>query len=76
MSLFTRLSSLNLSPMRTLFAIAGAGFLAQMHFSYSPNPKGCSMQWSGVGNHARYLQVVAVRNQDTLAQLPLGLLLF
>ena len=32
------------------------------------------MQCLGVGNHARYLQVVAVGNQLLLAQLPLALL--
>src|SRR6202142_2925857 len=31
------------------------------------------MQWSGVGNHARYLRVVAVGNKQGPAQLPLGL---
>ena len=31
------------------------------------------MQWSGVGNHARYLQVVTVGDERTLAELALHL---
>jgi hypothetical protein len=64
----------DLSPLAKRFSQpAGADALAQLHW-HAPLPKGCSMQWSGVGNHARYLEVVSVGNQFPLAQLPLALL--
>ena len=71
--LFTRFFLPDLSPERTRSA-SGGGLFGPFIAAAQTQRKGLPhRKWSGVGDHARYLCVVAVGNDHALAELALQL---